>query len=234
MMLLLSRSHRRRSPEAPPPSTELPSQQKHLQQTEQNQKQLQDVWGPSAPHLCSSSAFTDDITIPVCTSVTFRQRSAPTLRTCRLSEDRQAKVAFQFSFESSKDAGSTPDRRTLRFEDKPWSETPTWTEGRVVDGPTVAADLLQRGVAVGVPDGDGPVLTARDQQRPCCVQAQRVDLEDRAQFVSSRPHLGGVHICLHSPQSRVPAQPAGQTGTFCGWRSCRKDSSRPVKHRRQQ
>lgn len=47
-----------------------------------------------------------------------------------------------------------------------------------MDGSIVAVDLLQGGVAVGVPDADGPVFTAGNQQGPSCVQAQRVDLGD--------------------------------------------------------
>lgn len=89
-MVLLSRSHTKRSPDCPPHSTELPSQQKHLRAHGTDQQVLSgnDVCTspPCAPHLCSSSAFTDDITIPVWTSVTFMQESAPALRTCRLSE----------------------------------------------------------------------------------------------------------------------------------------------------
>lgn len=53
----------------------------------------------------------------------------------------------------------------------------TWTEGHVMDGSTVAVDLLQCGEAGGVPDGDGSVLTARNQQRPSYVQAHGVHLE---------------------------------------------------------
>lgn len=90
MMVLLSRSHTKRSPDCPPHSTELPSQQKHLHAHGTSQQVLNSNGvcrsSPCAPHLCSSSAFTDDITIPVWTSVTFMQESAPTLRTCRLSE----------------------------------------------------------------------------------------------------------------------------------------------------
>lgn len=113
VMLLLSRSHINRSPDCPPHSTELPSQQKHLHahgtyqqagnsillRQDQNHKRVdfRDVrrCSAGAPHLCSSSAFTDDITIPVWTSVTFMQESAPTLRTCRLSEVVKDKGAFQ-------------------------------------------------------------------------------------------------------------------------------------------
>lgn len=46
-----------------------------------------------------------------------------------------------------------------------------------MDGPTVAVDLLQCGEAAGVPEGDGSVLTAGNQQRPGCVQAHGVHLE---------------------------------------------------------
>lgn len=47
-----------------------------------------------------------------------------------------------------------------------------------MDGSAVTVDLLQRGVAVGVPDGDGSVFTARDQQRPGCIQAYSVHLDE--------------------------------------------------------
>lgn len=51
----------------------------------------------SASYLCSSSAFTDDIIIPVWTSITFIQESAPTLRMCRLSGDQNKVTALQQS-----------------------------------------------------------------------------------------------------------------------------------------
>lgn len=54
--------------------------------------------------------------------------------------------------------------------------TRTRTEGHVVDGPGVAVDLLQRCVAAGVPDGDGPVFTAGHQQSPRRVQTDGVHL----------------------------------------------------------
>lgn len=47
-----------------------------------------------------------------------------------------------------------------------------------MDGSTVTVDLLQRGVAAGVPDGDGPIFTARNQEAPCWVQARSVNLEE--------------------------------------------------------
>lgn len=48
-----------------------------------------------------------------------------------------------------------------------------------MDGSAVTVDLLQCGVAVGVPDGDGSVFTARNQQSPGCVQAYRVHLDEQ-------------------------------------------------------
>lgn len=47
-----------------------------------------------------------------------------------------------------------------------------------MDGPTVTVDLLQGGGAASVPDEDGPVFTARNQQGSRCVQAHGVDLEE--------------------------------------------------------
>lgn len=45
-----------------------------------------------------------------------------------------------------------------------------------MDGPGVAADLLQCSVAAGVPDGDGPVFTAGHQQSPRWIQTNGVHL----------------------------------------------------------
>lgn len=55
-------------------------------------------------------------------------------------------------------------------------ETGTGTEGHVVDGSIVAVDLLQCCVAAGVPDGGGPVFTARHQQSPRWIQTSGVHL----------------------------------------------------------
>lgn len=57
-----------------------------------------------------------------------------------------------------------------------FKETGTWTEGHVVDGSIVAVDLLQCCVAAGVPDGGGPVFTARHQQSPRWIQTNGVHL----------------------------------------------------------
>lgn len=55
--------------------------------------------------------------------------------------------------------------------------TRTRTEGHVVDGPIVAADLLHRPVSAGVPDGDDTVFTAGHQQPPAWIQSNRVHLD---------------------------------------------------------
>lgn len=54
--------------------------------------------------------------------------------------------------------------------------TRTRTKGHVVDGSSVAVDLLQGCVAAGVPDGDGPIFAARHQQSPRWIQADGVHL----------------------------------------------------------
>lgn len=47
----------------------------------------------------------------------------------------------------------------------------------MVDGSSVALDLLQCFIAARVPDGDGPILTARHQQSPRWIQTNGVHLE---------------------------------------------------------
>lgn len=57
------------------------------------------------------------------------------------------------------------------------SLTHTRAKGHVMDGSSVAAvDLLQRPVAAGVPDGDGPIFTAGHQQSPRWIQTDGVHL----------------------------------------------------------
>lgn len=59
----------------------------------------------------------------------------------------------------------------------------TGTEGHVVDGPGVAADLLKGPVAPGVPDGHGPVFGARHQEGPGGVHVQCVHLDIKEDLV---------------------------------------------------
>lgn len=47
----------------------------------------------------------------------------------------------------------------------------------MVDGPRVAVDLLQGGVAAGVPEADRPVFTARHQQGARWIQTNGVHLQ---------------------------------------------------------
>lgn len=59
--------------------------------------------------------------------------------------------------------------------------THTRTEGRVVNGSSMAVDLLKSPVAAGIPDGDRPVFAARRQQSSSGIQTDRVYLDVRQQ-----------------------------------------------------
>lgn len=59
--------------------------------------------------------------------------------------------------------------------------THTRTEGSVVNGSSMAVDLLKSPVAAGVPDGDRPVFTARRQQSSSGIQTDCVYLDVRQQ-----------------------------------------------------
>lgn len=61
----------------------------------------------------------------------------------------------------------------------------------MVDGSGVAVDLLQGSIAAGVPDGDGPIFTARRQQSPRWIQTNGVHL-----FTSVREVREHRFVCL--------------------------------------
>lgn len=83
--------HTLRVPDSPPVNTVLPSHRKHLKRVRIVKRvcvhvKTRVLMCLTHTHLCSSSACTVEMSIPVWTSVTAKHESSPTLRICRLSE----------------------------------------------------------------------------------------------------------------------------------------------------
>lgn len=53
----------------------------------------------------------------------------------------------------------------------------TGAKGHVVDGSSVAVDLLQYPIVTSVPDGGGAIFTTGYQESPCWIQTNSVHLE---------------------------------------------------------
>lgn len=65
-----------------------------------------------------------------------------------------------------------------------------------MDGSSVTWDLLQGFVGAGVPDGDSPIFTPRNQQSPCCIQTNRVHLESNVSCIESTTYVMWHKYCL--------------------------------------
>ncbi|PWA24993.1 hypothetical protein CCH79_00016008 [Gambusia affinis] len=77
--------------------------------------------------------------------------------------------------------------------------THTRTEGSVVNGSSMAVDLLKSPVAAGVPDGDRPVFTARCQQSSSGIQTDCVYLDVKKKNKKKRHLNSGVPGCCIEP-----------------------------------
>lgn len=101
-------------------------------------------------HLCSSSACTVAMSMPVCTSVTAKHESSPTLKICLLSEHTHSFMKWP------------PPRQATHICSH--INTLTRTEGHLMNLPRMAGQLIQRHRAGKIPDGEGSFFSTRRQK----------------------------------------------------------------------